>query len=52
MNDPNIQWYKDIGDKEQREMSIAALQQKVLTLFTNSLLLFQYYQAAKLYSVG
>jgi hypothetical protein len=26
MNDPNIQWYKDIGDKEQREISIAALQ--------------------------
>jgi len=21
MNDPNIQWYKDIGDKEQREIS-------------------------------
>ena len=26
VNDPNIQWYKDIGDKEQREISIAALQ--------------------------
>ncbi len=25
-SDPNIQWYKDIGDKEQREVSIAALQ--------------------------
>lgn len=24
--DPNIKWYKDIGDKEQREISIAALQ--------------------------
>lgn len=26
MNDPDIKWYKDIGDKEQREVSIAALQ--------------------------
>ena len=26
MNDPDIKWYKDIGDKEQREISIAALQ--------------------------